>query len=221
MRNYSTQITDQLAGEEFKPFYVLSMTISGTTYRYTDCQVPIYFNSNVYTSIGLGAINVAYSINNVVDRINIEIDNIDSAMTGLFVGGTPTGSAAQLEQVVLNSDNNVIGDVSVVLFQGEIDKWGIDEDILKVTLVSQFVRWQQVTFSPHSASCRWKAFKSTECDYAGGSTWCDRTYTRCIALANSTNFGGFRWLPSLQNIDIEWGGESRRKRAVGYPVKSI
>lgn len=205
MRSFSTQILDELASEELRPAYLFSMIISGTTYRYTDCQVPIYFNSQVYDSQELAITNISYSMDTIVDRVNLEIDNLDSAMTALFVGGTPKGSAAQLDRIVLNSDNNVIGNVSVVAFQGEIDKWNLDESILKLTLVSQFVRWQQTTFGPHSASCRWKAFKSTECDYAGASTWCDRTHNRCVALTNSTNFGGYRWLPSLENIDIYWG----------------
>lgn len=38
--------------------------------------------------------------------------------------------------------------------------------------------------------CQWK-FKSSECGYTGGETDCNRTSTRCKALANLTRFGGF------------------------------
>jgi hypothetical protein len=215
MRNFSTAILDELAGEELKPFYLLTMTIGGTTYRYTDCDIPLYVSSNTYTPLGFKFQNINYSMGNIVDRVNIQIDNLDSVMTALFVGGTAQGSATTLSLVVLDSANNPVGGTSTVLFQGEIDKWTLDEEKLKINVVSQFVKWQQSTLSRHSASCRWKAFKSTECNYGGGSTWCDRTYTRCEQLSNSSNFGGFRWLPSLEDADIYWGRDPVVKVRVG------
>ncbi len=38
--------------------------------------------------------------------------------------------------------------------------------------------------------CRHK-FRSTNCGYSGGETWCDKTLTRCRVLNNSDAFGGF------------------------------
>jgi len=42
---------------------------------------------------------------------------------------------------------------------------------------------------------------------AGNSSvsWCDQSYDRCRSLGNSTNFGGFRWLPGLAKKNIVWG----------------
>lgn len=36
-------------------------------------------------------------------------------------------------------------------------------------------------------------------------TWCDQSYDRCVILGNTTNFGGFRWLPGLATKNIIWG----------------
>ncbi|GAI73202.1 unnamed protein product, partial [marine sediment metagenome] len=47
-----------------------------------------------------------------------------------------------------------------------------------------------------------------ECGYGGGETWCDRTYARCVVLANSDNFGGFRWLPSIVDKEVFWGPQA-------------
>lgn len=44
--------------------------------------------------------------------------------------------------------------------------------------------------------CRYKVFKGDRCGYAGIETACDRTLTRCIALANNARFGGFPGLSS-------------------------
>lgn len=37
------------------------------------------------------------------------------------------------------------------------------------------------------------------------STWCDHSYNRCLALANTNNFGGFRFLPDLASKELTWG----------------
>jgi hypothetical protein len=93
----------------------------------------------------------------------------------------------------------------VTLFQGTIDGWDLDEEKVSLTVASELVQWSQRTLAKHSSSCRWKKFKGTECTYAGAEAWCDRTYTRCAALSNQANFGGFRWLPSIIDKEIWWG----------------
>lgn len=35
--------------------------------------------------------------------------------------------------------------------------------------------------------------------------WCDHSYERCAQMSNSDNFGGFRWLPFLQDKILWWG----------------
>jgi hypothetical protein len=59
----------------------------------------------------------------IVDRVELEIENLDSAMTSLFIGGTPQGSLVTLSLVCLDSSNNPVDGSVVTLFQGEIDKW--------------------------------------------------------------------------------------------------
>jgi phage-related protein len=205
MRNYSTTITDELIKQEFKPFHLLKITISGTDYDYTDCDIPVYFNSESYSPLPFKFQPINYSMGEIVDRAQIDIDNLNQILTSLFVGSTVQGSDVVLRLVVLDSNNHPVGGNSAILFQGEIDSWDLDEEHLRLVVTSIFVKWRQNTLSNHSASCRWKVFKSTECDYSGASTWCDRTYTHCATLSNTTNFGGYRWLPSLMNTDIIWG----------------
>jgi len=43
------------------------------------------------------------------------------------------------------------------------------------------------------------------CRYAGAEAWCDRSWERCLALTNTINSGGFRWLPGLFDKEINWG----------------
>jgi len=160
---------------------------------------------NVYTPLGFKFSNIRYSLSNIVDKVDIEIDNLDMIQTAIFVDGTPQGSDVVLSLVVLDANLKVVNTSAVTLFEGEIDSWQLNERSLRVTVTSIFYSWSQRTLSKHSPSCRWKEFKSTECDYVGGSTWCDRTYIKCTLLENSTNFGGFRWLPSIIDREIWWG----------------
>ena len=94
---------------------------------------------------------------------------------------------------------------AVTLFEGELDDWEVDETDLSIRVVSAASQWAQRTLSKQAGTCRWKVFKGTEWQYAGVESWCDRTYSRCSALTNTANFGGFRFLPDLIDKDIWWG----------------
>lgn len=217
MRTIDSNIVAKLQSEELKPFYLLTLTINGTNYRYTDCDIPIYFSGSQYESLGFKVNAIRYSAHDIVDNVLIEIDNLDSIMTSLFVGGNPQNSEVILSMVILNQPAGpVVGSDNVTLFQGNIDSWELNEERLKITVVNKLSQWSQTTTSKYSASCRWKIFNSStlgssgiECTSTAGGAWCDRTYTRCInlngsAVANSI-FGGFRWLPSIVDKDIWWG----------------
>lgn len=43
-------------------------------------------------------------------------------------------------------------------------------------------------------TCRFK-LKDSNCGYAGGETTCNKTMTRCVALENEINYGGFPAIP--------------------------
>jgi len=147
---------------------------------------------------------IRYSMGRNVDSMEIQIDNLDDALTPAFVGGTPQGSTVTLSMVVLDANYKIIA-TPVTLFKGIIDGWDMDEEKITLTVASELVRWNQKTLAKHSASCRWKEFKGAECAYAGAEGWCDRSFTRCTQLGNASNFGGFRWLPSIVDKEIWWG----------------
>jgi hypothetical protein len=95
------------------------------------------------------------------------------------------------------------------IFIGSIDGWNVDESDLQMYVANDMSNWNQRPLNKHGASCRWKKFKgnnsASPCHYSGYESWCDRSYSRCMALGNSANFGGFRWLPSLETKEIFWG----------------
>jgi hypothetical protein len=52
------------------------------------------------------------------------------------------------------------------------------------------------------------------CRYVDGTfpddDWCEKSWERCLALANTINFDGCRWLPGIQGKEILWG-RNRKK----------
>ena len=210
-RSYSSLIQDQLESSEYSIFNLLKMTIAATDYTYTDCDVPITYGGTTYDPLGFSFNPVKYSMANIVDKVTIQIDNLGSVFSGLFVGSTVQGSPAILYTTILDSTHAVVGGL-VTLFEGEIDSWIIDETMASITITSILSHWSQKTYSKYSPSCRWGVFGTTdydECNYGGATTWCDRTYKQCVVLNNSSNFGGFRWLPSIVDKDVWWGPKQK------------
>lgn len=209
MRSIDPATLAELEAKTLRPFFILDLYIDGTHYRYTDCDVRLVVGGEIYEPRGAKLEPIRYSLGNVVDSMKIQIDNLDSALTAAFVSGTPQGDTVTL-QLVLASNTKLAQPGEVTLFQGIIDGWNLDEESISFTVASELVQWTQRTLAKHSASCRWKAFKGTECAYAGVEAWCDRSYTRCVGLGNQANFGGFRWLPSIVDKELWWG----RTRAI-------
>lgn len=201
-------ILDELETSEITTFHLLEYTVNTTTYYYTDCDIPINYatdgtNVNYYVCRSFTFNNVSYSNNDIVDSCSIRVDNIDSVLTSIFADNIIVEEQAVLSMIVFDDNNAVIG--SQQIFNGLINDFSLDETELKMTVTSIFAKWDQTSSSKHTALCRWKKFKGIECKYAGTETVCDRTYTRCTTLINTDNFGGFRWLPAIENVAIWWG----------------
>jgi phage-related protein len=78
-----------------------------------------------------------------------------------------------------------------------IDNYSADENTVEFNLSSSF-DVLDVTLPNRKYMrnfCSWK-FKDANCKYAAGETSCNKTLTRCRALANQINFGGFPSIPS-------------------------
>ncbi len=207
MRDIDASILAELQTSELRPFMLLNMTIDGEPYFFTDCDIPLYFGGDRFYRIGFRVEPASYSLDTIVDKCTIEVDVVDQVLTALFVEGTPQGGDIGLRMVVLDENQSIIGDEAFVVFSGEIDSWDLDpDDKIRITMTNIFTRWNQRTLALHSSSCRWKEFKGPECQYVGPETACDRTYTVCNQVyANAANFGGFRWLPSIEDAVIWWG----------------
>ncbi len=208
MLNSSPDIQAQLASGEIRAFTLIHMAIKGVDHRYTDCDVPLPLNGALYKPRGYKLGTVSYSLAKIVDSAQFSIDNMDDQLTPSFDGGDPQGSPVTVYLVCLGADYKLLGtypDNNLILFSGTIDDWSSPEGSIEVTIASDMVQWHQKTMRMQSSSCSWPVFKGTECGYSGVATNCDRSYARCSALGNTANFGGERWLPSIEGANIWWG----------------
>ena len=187
MRSISPQVITQLQAAELRPFLLHSFDLDSTRYLLTDADVDLWVGKMTYTAWPIDAQPVSYSMSKAVDRVRVVLDNTHQTYSTSFISGTPQGGVYHLM----------------------IDTWSMDEQQIKITITSELYAWDQTTTYAHSPSCRWKVFKGTECAYAGAESWCDRSYTRCEALLNTAYFGGFRWVPSLEDRTIWWGRTSK------------
>jgi len=207
-RTISQVILDKLETNEITSFYLLQYTINSTTYRYTDCEVPIAYAVDGTAEVTFQPRtftfeNISYSNNDIVDSVSLRVDNLDSVLTSLFLDNVIAEEECILYMILFNDDNSILGVQQI--FNGMINDFTLDESELKMTVTSIFTKWNQTSGSKHPTQCRWKVFKGTECGYVGAETLCDRGYTRCDALSNTDNFGGFRWLPPIEDDKVWWG----------------
>jgi hypothetical protein len=205
-RSLAQAIKDELSALQLFPFFCLDFTDGITDYKYTTLDVPITLAgspSGTYQSRGFEFESINYTLSNVMDDCTLRIDNLDSVLTAIFVDGTVEETKASVYIGLLDSAGDIVG--TVLMFTGEVDAFELDETEVRLVIGSMFTRWANQAYNKHSAYCRWKVFKGTECAYAGAGTWCDRSYVRCNTLGNAANFGGFRFLPSIENKKIWWG----------------
>jgi hypothetical protein len=210
MRVVDSTILAQLRAENFRPFIIFAMTVGATTYRRTDCDVPVTVGGYTYTPHGIKISSVKYSLSSIVDEITVDADNIDSYFGAVVMGSSSYGAPVTVSYVFMSPGGvSVYGNTSFLIFVGTLDSWTMSEGSVRMSIVSLFYQWSQTTLMRHSGSCRWKVFKGTDCAYAGAQTACDRTYDRCTTLANTTNYGGFRWLPDIELKEVWWGRQQK------------
>lgn len=207
-RNITSDVITALQQSEITTCYLFEFTDGSNDYRYTDLDVPIMVATDgtaelLFDPIGFKFESINYSMGQVVDDAVIRIDNLNEVMTALFGENDLRGNKASIWLCVLDDDADVIG--TALIFSGKIDAHNFDEEALRLTITSIFTEWHQSSYGKYSALCRWKVFKGVECQYVGDRVCNDRSYKTCEQLGNTAHFGGFKWLPDLENKTIWWG----------------
>jgi hypothetical protein len=154
--------------------------------------------------------SISLSTSQIVDNVDITILDVANTYKGIFIEQEYIqGSRFTLFMVLLDDSRVPIGEdlnYRIVLFDGTLDSWDLDEELIKVKITNQLYQWERRTLRKHSATCGWRTFGSSPCPHilqSGES--CDREYNQCSQWGHTAYFGGFRFLPSLVDKDIWWG----------------
>ncbi len=201
MKSFDANITTELAKEIAASFFMIEMQFA-STYRYTNCDIDMYHGGNKYDHFPFSIGSVVNTSGLSVDSLELEFANVSLAMSSVFLGEDVAGKTCILSFFMVDADYTIIAVEE--LFRGLVGEFELTEGRCRVKLVNEFVLWSKRTLRICQASCPWE-FKGTECTYSDGEAWCDQSYSRCSALANTNSYGGFRFLPALEEKKIWWG----------------
>lgn len=202
MRDLSALIKAAFAAEEGAMFWFLELQFD-ISLKYTNCDIDLYYSGNKFETMPFSLAPIKYSAKSSVDKVTIDIQNVDLQMSAVFLNENIMNKWGILRIGFFDS-NGIIIDQIFEIFRGLVSTWRLSEPKASITLVNEFIFWNKKTLRKHQSACRWP-FKGTECGYSGAETWCDQGYARCTVLSNTDNFGGDRWLPDLMEKEIYWG----------------
>jgi phage-related protein len=210
MRNYNATFTEQISAESARLFWLVEFQFSSGTYRYTDADIPMKAASGEpYLPRPLRVNVIDQRPGFAVNRVDLELSNVDRAISTIFFSQDCAGKTAVLSARATYALGR--GMVTEELFRGVVLGWGdMDEVRAPIRLGSQFMLWKKRSLRLPTPSCPW-VFKGSECAYSGDEDWCDQSYARCEAIGNKWNFGGRRFISSLEGKKIFWGPDPDKK----------
>lgn len=207
----NSDVSDELQKECLRMFFMVELGFS-TIVRYNDTEESIsdslgnVFLPRSFTFPGLGT-----SSGMTVSQLDIDIDNTDQVISTYLLGEDVRNTIAKLYLGVVTQKVSWAGDevkteiITQEFFRGIIGGWTLSEDNKAlITIKNELILWNKKALRTQSSSCPW-SFKGVECQYAGGESWCDQSYDRCLEMVNTDNFGGFRFLPSIMEKELWWG----------------
>lgn len=207
MLSIPTALNDELLKEANFLAHLLEFELSSTV-RYTDLDIDLLYGGNWWYARGMKLGAQEFSLSPTVDHYAFEVDNVNLEWSGYVLNEGVRGKKVIIRLIGLNDNYGVVGES--IMFIGVINKVELDEQRARITLLSPLLYWRtKIPRRIHQALCPWPFKDSATCRYVGAETWCDQSYDRCVTLANTDNFGGFRFLPSLADKQFWWGQQPK------------
>ena len=204
MRDWDNSYLARLNAEEAATFWLVKMEIADSTYLHSSTlDIDIAVDGQIYTSTEFRVNPISYNLSMAVDKVRLDYANVDLSMSSILLNN----SVKKRPCIIYLGAMDGMTPVVEAVFYGIVQKWDADEKQAEIQIVNEFIFWNKKTLRLPSDLCQWP-FKSTECGYTGLAVLCNGTYSRCTDLANTDNFGGFRFLPALEEKEIWWGQKS-------------
>lgn len=204
MRNIDANFLAELRASASLPVVnLLEFTVKDDDFYLTTNDTSLTWDGKFWKSSSFKWDSTQFSNEEVVSFMIFSLDDINKQFYQVFIDSLPDPYPVSFYLASLDEAYQIQS--TILLFKGYIDNWGYDQTVLQMECSSLLNQWNRRTIRMFSGSCRWAAFRGPECKYMGEQQQCDRTYVQCESYGNTVNFGGYRWLPLLQNKKILWG----------------
>lgn len=158
-----------------------------------DSIASIDIDSNTYYARMVETSGIETSLDGTIDSMVVSVSDIAQEFASLVAnnGDVLTNRACKVEEAIFDGDTTTIIGDPVLLFDGVINKIQLTAKNFVFTIERILNNYSSLSPNMvYDVNCQWR-FKSTKCAYSGEETKCDKTLTRCKALSNVTNFGGY------------------------------
>jgi len=181
---------------------LLTLELSKGALRFTNLDVDVWKDGHRFISVPFKVDESTRNSTLMSDTVSVEFDNVSQIPVSMLLNGDERGAPATIELAFVDSYAKPVA--VVPFFDGFLDQVELKDETATLTIASDLVFFARTTFRKHSALCPWR-FRDGNCKYNGFATSCDKTYDTCKKLGNERHFGGFRFLPDLQEKQLPWG----------------
>jgi hypothetical protein len=160
------EVTQEFLKEVIHIQHIFTITLSASTYCWTDGRNSVYYGGNWYIPKDIQFESANVTLTAQVDSVTLIIGNIDKKFSDLAMSEDLRGKQCIIQRVLLDRNLAVIGSPQT-LFLGFLDAISIDRRRAKVQVFNHMIKWKTLTPKRvHPPTCPW-VFKETECAYNG------------------------------------------------------
>ena len=184
--------------KENKPVYLYTIEnydgsnndLNLTSYRGDD----IVYKDITYTSFPINHEYISENTKGEIPTVIVKLSNVSRLIQAYLENYDFRKKKVTVIQAFANQLAEADAYIKDVYY---IDSYTADSLNVEFKLTSKFdILDVELPFRKYSRNyCSWK-FKSSECNYSGAETVCNKTLTRCRELGNQKRYGGFPSIPS-------------------------
>lgn len=195
-KDLSVEQKAEIAKAAIKTRILITIYLPELTFRIlaNDSIANMIIGSDTYYARMVDISGIETSLDGTTDSMVISVSDILQEFSGLvaYNGDVLTNRSCKVEEVIFDGNTTTIIGNPILLFDGKINKIQLTAKTFVFTVERILNNYSSL--SPRmvfDVNCQWKFKDELRCKYSGTETKCDKTLTRCTALNNVTNFGGY------------------------------
>ena len=136
MRTFDNSIITHLTSENVRLFFTVKFILN-SNYRYTNCDIPLFIDSEEYLSYPFEIGNISMTSGMAVDKVDLEFSNVDLAFSSILLGEDIANKVAIISFIALDSDYQEIATEEI--FRGFVSGWELTEGVASISIVNEFM----------------------------------------------------------------------------------